>query len=41
MIVDSEIGFRPIGDGAGGDGKAFSESIGGNSPREQFTSKWC
>ncbi|KAF2354134.1 Exostosin C-terminal [Trinorchestia longiramus] len=33
----SQIGFRPIGNGAGGAGKEFSDSLGGNSPREQFT----
>ena len=33
----SPVGFRPIGSGAGGSGKEFSESLGGNSPREQFT----
>lgn len=32
-----QIGFRPIGSGAGGSGKEFSESLGGNMPREQFT----
>jgi len=31
------MGFRPIGRGAGGAGKEFSESLGGNNPREQFT----
>jgi len=31
------LGFRPIGKGAGGAGKEFSESLGGNYPREQFT----
>lgn len=30
-------GFRPIGQGQGGAGKEFSESLGGNNPREQFT----
>ncbi|KAF7284163.1 hypothetical protein GWI33_022414 [Rhynchophorus ferrugineus] len=30
-------GFRPIGNGQGGAGKEFSEALGGNSPREQFT----
>ncbi|GAV03828.1 hypothetical protein RvY_14204-2 [Ramazzottius varieornatus] len=33
----SEFGFRPIGGGAGGSGKEFSEALGGNYPREQFT----
>ncbi len=33
----SSQGFRPIGDGAGGAGKEFSQAIGGNSPTEQFT----
>lgn len=33
----SKLGFRPISGGAGGSGKEFSESLGGNSPREQFT----
>lgn len=33
----SGVGFRPIGKGAGGAGKEFCESLGGNSPREQFT----
>lgn len=36
-FVGSEVGFRPIGKGAGGAGKEFSESLGGNHPREQFT----
>ncbi|XP_044730794.1 exostosin-3 [Chrysoperla carnea] len=36
-FIGSEIGFRPIGKGAGGAGKEFCESLGGNSPREQFT----
>lgn len=31
------MGFRPIGKGAGGAGKEFCESLGGNHPREQFT----
>ncbi|XP_052236593.1 exostosin-like 3 [Dreissena polymorpha] len=30
-------GYRPINKGEGGSGKEFSESIGGNHPREQFT----
>lgn len=33
----SKLGFRPINGGSGGSGKEFSESLGGNSPREQFT----
>ncbi|XP_006821057.1 exostosin-like 3 [Saccoglossus kowalevskii] len=33
----SGVGFRPIGDGAGGAGKEFMESLGGNVPKEQFT----
>ncbi|KAG8199824.1 hypothetical protein JTE90_000912 [Oedothorax gibbosus] len=33
----SSFGFRPIGQGAGGSGKEFSESLGGNWAREQFT----
>ncbi|XP_058801792.1 exostosin-3 isoform X2 [Phymastichus coffea] len=36
-FIGSETGFRPIGKGAGGAGKEFSESLGGNHPREQFT----
>ena len=35
----STIGFRPIGKGEGGAGKEFSEALGGNVPREQFTGK--
>ena len=31
------MGFRPIGGGAGGAGKEFCDSLGGNYPREQFT----
>lgn len=31
------MGFRPIGGGAGGAGKEFCDSLGGNVPREQFT----
>jgi hypothetical protein len=37
MFLGSGVGFRPIGRGAGGAGKEFSESLGGNNPREQFT----
>ena len=33
----SSYGFRPIGGGAGGAGKEFSEALGGNVPKEQFT----
>nr|CAD7405404.1 unnamed protein product [Timema poppensis] len=36
-FIGSGVGFRPIGRGAGGAGKEFCESLGGNSPREQFT----
>lgn len=36
-FAGSEVGFRPVGKGAGGAGKEFSESLGGNYPREQFT----
>lgn len=36
-FVGSITGFRPVGKGAGGAGKEFSESLGGNYPREQFT----
>lgn len=36
-FVGSTLGFRPIGGGAGGSGKEFQESLGGNVPREQFT----
>ncbi|XP_054724927.1 LOW QUALITY PROTEIN: exostosin-3-like [Uloborus diversus] len=36
-FIGSSFGFRPIGQGAGGAGKEFSEALGGNSPREQFT----
>lgn len=36
-FVGSAMGFRPIGKGAGGAGKEFSEALGGNHPREQFT----
>jgi hypothetical protein len=37
MLLGSGMGFRPIGRGSGGAGKEFSESLGGNNPREQFT----
>jgi hypothetical protein len=33
----SEAGFRPLAGGSGGSGKEFSEALGGNQPREQFT----
>ncbi|XP_045181554.2 exostosin-like 3 [Mercenaria mercenaria] len=33
----SGYGFRPINRGEGGSGNEFSEAIGGNHPREQFT----
>lgn len=36
-FLGSGRGFRPIGQGQGGAGKEFSEALGGNSPREQFT----
>ncbi|PSN36588.1 Exostosin-3 [Blattella germanica] len=36
-FIGSGVGFRPIGRGGGGAGKEFSESLGGNNPREQFT----
>lgn len=36
-FIGSTTGFRPVGKGAGGAGKEFSESLGGNYPREQFT----
>lgn len=36
-FIGSNLGFRPIGKGVGGTGKEFSESLGGNFPREQFT----
>ena len=39
FFLGSSYGFRPIGKGAGGSGKEFSEALGGNVPREQFTSK--
>ena len=40
VFTGSGLGFRPIGRGAGGAGKEFSEALGGNYPREQFTSKY-
>lgn len=36
-FIGSGVGFRPVNQGAGGAGKEFCESLGGNSPREQFT----
>lgn len=36
-MVGSEIGFRTINGGAGGAGKEFCESLGGNIQKEQFT----
>ncbi|XP_076456777.1 exostosin-like 3 [Babylonia areolata] len=36
-FLGSPYGFRPVGLGAGGAGKEFSEALGGNVPREQFT----
>lgn len=36
-FLGSAMGFRPIAKGAGGAGKEFSEALGGNHPREQFT----
>lgn len=36
-FIGSGYGFRPIGKGEGGAGKEFSEALGGNVPREQFT----
>lgn len=36
-FLGSGTGFRPIGGGAGGSGKEFQASLGGNVPREQFT----
>jgi hypothetical protein len=36
-FIGSGKGFRPINNGAGGAGKEFCQSLGGNSPREQFT----
>ncbi|XP_049887333.1 exostosin-3 [Pectinophora gossypiella] len=36
-FVGSAAGFRPLGAGAGGAGREFSEALGGDRPREQFT----
>ncbi|ESO00244.1 hypothetical protein HELRODRAFT_83262 [Helobdella robusta] len=33
----SAYGYRPIGNGLGGSGDEFKESLGGNFPKEQFT----
>ncbi len=37
LFLGSEIGFRAINGGAGGAGKEFCESLGGNIQKEQFT----
>uniref|UniRef100_H2ZHK5 Exostosin-like 3 n=1 Tax=Ciona savignyi TaxID=51511 RepID=H2ZHK5_CIOSA len=37
QFIGSSNGFRPIGGGEGGTGKVYQESLGGNSPWEQFT----
>jgi len=39
-MTGSSTLFRPIGHGAGGTGKEFSQSLGGNYPIEQFTGNW-
>ena len=39
-MIGSSYGFRPIGQGVGGTGKEFSEALGGNTPREQFTGNY-
>ncbi|XP_077565116.1 exostosin-3-like [Haemaphysalis longicornis] len=36
-FMGSSFGFRPVARGAGGTGKEFSEVLGGNVPKEQFT----
>ncbi|CAB3359251.1 Hypothetical predicted protein [Cloeon dipterum] len=36
-FLGSGLGFRPIGHGAGGSGREFSEALGGNMAREQYT----
>ncbi|EDW33663.1 GL11870 [Drosophila persimilis] len=36
-FIGSYTEFRPIGKGIGGAGKEFSEALGGNYPKEQFT----
>ena len=40
IFPGSGFGFRPIGKGWGGAGKEFSEALGGNLVREQFTSRF-
>ena len=37
LLPGPRLGFRPVAAGEGGSGKEFSESLGGNSPHEQFT----
>ena len=39
FLAGSTYGFRPIGKGEGGAGKEFNQALGGNVPKEQFTSK--
>lgn len=36
-FIGTEYGFRPIGGGSGGSGKEFSQALGGNEAKEQFT----
>ena len=36
-FMGSNEGFRPINGGEGGSGKEFSQALGGNTPKEQFT----
>ncbi|RUS69328.1 hypothetical protein EGW08_022909, partial [Elysia chlorotica] len=36
-FLGSNYGFRPVNRGAGGDGVTFSQALGGNFQREQFT----
>ncbi|GFO45755.1 exostosin-like 3 [Plakobranchus ocellatus] len=36
-FTGSNYGFRPVNRGAGGDGISFSQALGGNYRREQFT----
>ncbi|KAJ6224228.1 hypothetical protein RDWZM_002773 [Blomia tropicalis] len=36
-FIGSSYGFRPIGAGAGGSGREYSEALGGNYIHEQFT----
>ncbi|GFR82877.1 exostosin-like 3 [Elysia marginata] len=38
-FLGSNYGFRPVNQGAGGDGISFSQALGGNYQREQFTSE--